>query len=85
MPKLYDQCPKSIRKGEGSKRECICVSRNSAHRCKTSVIPYYAHMPLVNDLEEWLYLRCSECGVEDKSGAYPIQLSQCQLLVLLGW
>lgn len=27
-------------------------------------------------------LRCCQCGVQDKSGAYPVQLSQRQLLVL---
>lgn len=54
----YSQCPKSMRKGEGGKREreCICVSTNSVHRSKTSVDPYCAHMPPISCLQEWLYL-----------------------------
>lgn len=46
---------KSNQKGGQQERECICVSRNSVNRSKTSVVPRYVHVPLVSSLESGYY------------------------------
>lgn len=73
---VWSVSQKNNRKGEGSKRASAFVSQEiqSIH-AKQVLFLIMPNMPPVSCLEEWLYLRCSERGVEDESGAYPVQLS----------